>query len=138
MAGTEAADAWVRDNLYVSYLAGEAITLGTLVQVSTAADSTVLMGTTDTLVCAGVAVSAPRGNAATAGTVPIGKTVVVARRGVVRVANDSGVTHGDNLACCTGGLVKTYSPGSGTALKRVGIALETQLTGVATLVLLTL
>lgn len=127
MAGISEIGIWEKDGMYISFAAGEAITLGTVVRLDTSTDGQVLVGTSAGAAEAiGVAIAGYRtSRTATDNVVASGNNVTVATRGVVNVTAGGAITVGDLVEAGATGKVVAHTDASADYASVLGIALST-------------
>jgi hypothetical protein len=125
MAGTSETAFWEQDGMYMSPIAGEAITLGQVVEIATTDDYVTIAGDGAAKVL-GVAIAGYRtSRTATDNVIATGNRVTVATRGVVNVTVGTGtVTRGELVQSYTAGTVQTLTLTDYTDVRQiVGMAL---------------
>ena len=135
MAGVNSTPVFDRDGQYMSFIAGEAITIGQVVRLSAA--NTVSVGT-DNTANIGVAVGGDRfSRTQTDGEIAAGSKVTVCTRGVVRVlTGTSNIAVGSYVEGAAAGVVQLAGTGAGTGNqfdRVVGMALEANGSAAATI-----
>jgi len=127
MAGTVSKPIFVKDGMYLSMVADNAITLGNVVQITSTGTDTCDVGAANKT-CAGVAVSGDRfSRTATDNSVAAGSKVTVCTRGVVYVyTGTSTIVRGSFLEMGASGVVELAgTAGTATDPKDViGVALD--------------
>jgi len=126
MAGISEQGIWEKDGMYISFAAGAAITLGTVVRLDTSTDMQVLVGTNAAAAEAiGVAIAGYRtSRTATDNVVASGHNVTVATRGVVNVTcTAAAIAVGDLVEAADAGLVVKHTDSSADYASVLGIAL---------------
>lgn len=127
MTGTVSKSIFVKDGMYLSMLADNAITLGNVVQITATGTDTCDVGAANTT-CGGVATSGDRvSRTATDNVIAAGNKVTVLTRGIANVyTGTSTIVRGSFLEMGTGGIVELAgTAGTATDPKDViGTALE--------------
>ena len=137
MTGISEIAHWEQDGMYLSMKAGEDITLGTVVELSSTVGEVDVAGDASTKPL-GVAIAGYRtSRIATDNQVAEGNLVTVATRGVVNVECTGTVTVGQLVQTDTGGKVKTLTIGAhADENKALGLALSTATDGLVKVKLL--
>ena len=125
MAGVSEVGIWEKDGMYLSFEAGTAVTLGTVVALDAASVNTVLPGTAALkAVAIGVAIAGYRtSRTATDNVVASGNNVTVATRGVVNVTAGGTIVPGDLISAGAAGVVLAHTDASAKYADVLGIAL---------------
>jgi len=126
MAGTTSTPIFVKDGMYLSMTADNAITMGNLVKMTTTGTDTCDVATANTT-CAGVAVSGDRySRTQTDDTVAAGSKVTVCTKGVVRVyTGTSTIVRGSFLEMGAAGVVElSGTAGTDVPSDVIGVALD--------------
>jgi hypothetical protein len=124
IGGTVSKPVWVKDGMYMSLLADNAVTIGNVVKVTATGTDTCDVAGAGATEFVGVAVSGDRfSRTATDNVIAAGSKVTVATRGIVNVYTDaSAITVGSYVKPGAAGVVVLDgAPGYSTSL---GMALE--------------
>ena len=126
MAGISEVGIWEKDGMYISFAAGNDITLGQAVCLDATTDMQVKVGTAAAKAMPiGVAIAGYRtSRTATDNVVASGNNVTVATRGVVNVScTAAAVAVGDYVECANAGKVVKATQAAGSASFIIGMAL---------------
>ena len=126
VGGTVSKPVFVKDGMYLSMVADNAITLGNMVQITATGTDTCDVGAANKT-CAGVAVGGNRfSRTATDDSIAAGQKVTVCNRGVVHVyTGTSAIVRGSFLEMGAGGIVELVTTaGTDVPSDVIGVALE--------------
>lgn len=126
MAGTVSKPVFVKDGMYLSMIADNAITIGNLVQITSTGEDTCDVGAANKP-CAGVAVGGDRfSRTQTDSVIAAGNKVTIVTRGVVHVyTGTSTIVRGSFLEMGAAGVVElSGTAGTDVPSDVIGVALE--------------
>ena len=135
MAGVVSKPIFVKDGMYLSMVADNAITMGNVCQITATGTDTCDVGAANKT-CAGVAVSGDRySRTATDNSVAAGAKVTIATRGVVHVFTDaSAIVRGSFLEMGAAGVVAVSgTAGTDVPTDVIGVALDANGSAAATI-----